>query len=155
MKKLTTAIALAGLAALSFNPGFAGSYPLASGTGNFNLPTSAAFKLLADLEGKWEFTMTPTERPPITGILSVKRGSGPAGYEGSILINEIQQETPTKITKAEVNGEKFVYAGEVNLDAGTYIFEMTGTIKGEKIEGQTKVQEPDGVVIYKLQATRK
>jgi hypothetical protein len=148
MKKLTTAIILAGLAALTFNPGIAGSSTAV-------LSNVTAFKLLADLEGKWEFTMTPTERPPLTGVLSVKRGNGPTGYEGSILINELQQEVPTKITKAEVNGEKFVYAGEVTLDSGTYIFEMSGTIKSGKIEGQTKVQEPDGSVVYKLQATRK
>ncbi|MDB5263874.1 MAG: hypothetical protein JWQ14_3157 [Adhaeribacter sp.] len=65
-----------------------------------------ASKLLADLEGKWEFSMTPPECNAITGILFVKRGSGPAGYLGSILINELQQESQIKITKAEVTDEK-------------------------------------------------
>ncbi|GEO03455.1 hypothetical protein AAE02nite_11190 [Adhaeribacter aerolatus] len=148
MKKLTSVLVLAVFAALSFSAGSAVG-------ANLNLPGVNASKLLADLEGKWEFTMTPTERQPISGVLTVKRGNGPAGYEGSILINELQQETPTKITKAEVNGDKFVYAGEVKLEDGTYIFEMTGTIKDGKLNGQTKVQEPDGLVVYKLQATRK
>jgi hypothetical protein len=151
MKKFTTACVMAGLAAFTFSPGFA-SPQLATFTTN---TVTSALKLLADLEGKWEFTMTPTEREPITGILSVKRGSGPAGYIGTILVNELQQESQTKITKAEITGEKFLYAGEVTLQSGSYQFEMTGTIKGDKMEGQTRVQEPNGTTVYKLQATRK
>ena len=151
MKIFTTAFALAGLAAFSFSNGFALPQPVTLTA----TTVTPAVKLLADLEGKWEFTMTPPERDPITGVLSVKRGSGPAGYVGSILVNELQQESQTKITKAEVTGEKFLYAGEVVLDSGTYLFEMTGTIKGDKMEGQTKVQEPNGSVVYKLMATRK
>ncbi|MDB5263873.1 MAG: hypothetical protein JWQ14_3156 [Adhaeribacter sp.] len=49
----------------------------------------------------------------------------------------------------------FLYAGEVVLNNGSYTFEMTGTIKGDKMVGQTKVQEPSGTIIYKLEATRK
>jgi hypothetical protein len=142
---------MAGLAAISFSNGLASPQPLTF----TSVKVAPAVKLLADLEGKWEFIMTPPEREPISGILSVKRGSGPAGYVGSILVNELQQESQTKITKAEVNGEKFLYAGEVVLNSESYVFEMTGTIKGNKMEGQTKVQEPNGSIVYKLEAKRK
>ena len=143
MKIFTTAFAMAGLTALTFSNGLAHPQPVKQTA----MIVAPAVKLLADLEGKWEFIMTPPERDPITGILSVKRGSGPAGYSGSILVNELQQESQTKITKAEVTGDKFLYAGEVILDSGSYLFEMTGTIKGDKMEGQTKVQEPNGSVV--------
>ncbi|KAA5548429.1 hypothetical protein [Adhaeribacter rhizoryzae] len=155
MKKRLITFAAAGLAAFTFTTVLANSQLIATGLTPRTLPVLHALKLVAELEGRWEFVMTPPERDAITGVLSVKRGSGPAGYAGTILINELQQEKPTKITKAEVTGEKFVYAGEVILDSGTYTFEMSGTIKGNKLEGQTRVQEPDGVVIYKLEATRK
>jgi hypothetical protein len=106
------------------------------------------------LEGKWDYTMSNPEQSPFSGIISVQRG-GAAGYTGWISVSDINYEAQTAITKAELQGENFLYAGEVKTLQGTFPFEMKGTIKGDKMEGQNKVQTQDGPVVFKVVATRR
>jgi len=106
------------------------------------------------LEGKWDYTMTNPDQSPFSGVISVQRG-GAVGYTGWISVNDINYEAQTAITKAELQGENFIYAGEVKTLQGTFPFEMRGTIKGDKMEGQNKVQTHDGTTIFKVTATRR
>ncbi|KAA5548428.1 hypothetical protein [Adhaeribacter rhizoryzae] len=106
------------------------------------------------LEGKWDYTMSNPEQAPFSGVLMVQRG-GSAGYTGWISVSTIDYEAQTKVTKAEIHGEKFTYIGEVQTRVGSYPFELTGIIRGDKMTGQNKVKTEDGPVIFNLTATRK
>lgn len=106
------------------------------------------------LEGKWEYTMTNPEQSPFSGIIWVQRG-GAAGYTGWISVSDINYEAQTAITKAELQGENFIYAGEVKTLQGSFPFEMKGTIKGNKMEGQNTVQTQNGPTIFKIIANRR
>lgn len=154
MKNFSSLLAVTGFTALCLSTSLADTQPAALNTLKKPALAQKNSLLLAELAGKWFFIMTPPDREPLTGVLSVQRG-GPAGYTGSITVNELQQELPTTITKAEVKGDSFVYSGEVQLNAETLLFEISGTIKGDKMEGQTTVKEPDGTTIYKMEANRK
>ena len=106
------------------------------------------------LEGKWDYTMSNPDQAPFSGVIMVQRG-GSAGYTGWISVSTIDYEAQTNITKADFNGDHFTYAGEVQTRQGSYPFELTGTIKGNKMTGQNKVKTEDGPVIFQVTATRK
>ena len=126
----------------------------ATATTTTSTPKPAAVTQRTYLEGKWDYTMSNPEQSPFSGIISVQRG-GNAGYTGWISVSNINYEAQTAITKAELQGENFLYAGEVKTLQGTFPFEMKGTIKGDKMEGQNKVQTQDGPVVFKVVATRR
>ncbi len=120
-------------------------------------PQAEAAPVVAErttLEGKWDYTMSNPDQDPFSGVLMVQRG-GSAGYTGWISVSTIDYEAQTKVTKAEIQGEKFTYIGEVQTRIGSYAFELTGTIKGNKMTGQNKVKTDSGPVIFNLTATRK
>lgn len=116
--------------------------------------TPAAVAERAFLEGNWDYTMTNPDQSPFSGIISVQRG-GSAGYTGWISVSNVNYEAPTAITKAELQGQNFIYSGEVKTLQGSFPFEMKGTIKGDKMEGQNKVQTQNGPVVFKVTATRR
>ena len=106
------------------------------------------------LEGKWDYTMSNPEQAPFSGVLMVQRG-GSAGYTGWISVSTIDYEAQTKVSRAEIQGENFTYIGEVQTRVGSYPFELTGTIKGDKMTGQNKVKTEDGPVVFTVTASRK
>jgi hypothetical protein len=106
------------------------------------------------LEGKWDYTMSNPDQAPFSGTWMVQRG-GAAGYTGWISISTIDYEAQTKVTKADIQGNHFTYAGEVQTRQGSYPFELSGTINGNKMTGQNKVKTEDGPVIFNVTATRK
>ena len=126
-------------------------------TGNGTLqqaPAVAVNSARTTLEGKWDYTMSNPEQEPFSGVLMVQRG-GSAGYTGWISVSTIDYEAQTKVIKAEIQGEKFTYIGEVQTRVGSYPFELTGTIKGDKMMGQNKVKTEDGPVVFTVTAIRK
>ncbi len=144
--------ALLGIAAFLFITGCAA--PASVTTTTPPAPQEQVATERTTLEGKWDYTMSNPEQAPFSGILMVERG-GSAGYTGWISVSTIDYEAQTKVTKAEIQGENFTYIGEVQTRIGSYPFELTGTIKGDKMTGQNKVKTEDGPVIFKLTATRK
>lgn len=108
----------------------------------------------ANLEGKWNYTMSNPEQEPFSGVFVVQRG-GITGYTGWISVSTIDYEAKTNVIKADIQGDKFTYAGEVQTRIGTYPFELSGIIKGDKLIGQNKVKTDDGPVIFNVTATRK
>ena len=126
-----------------------------SGNGTLQqAPAVAVHSEQTTLEGKWDYTMSNPEQAPFSGVLMVQRG-GSAGYTGWISVSTIQYEAQTKVSKAEILGEHFTYIGEVQTRMGSYPFELTGTIKGDKMTGQNKVKTEDGPVVFTVNATRK
>ncbi len=118
--------------------------------------TSSAAPVIAEranLEGKWQYTMSNPDHGTLTGNLMVQRG-GVAGYSGYLMIKEMRVEAETIISKAEIKGQNFVYQGVVKTPQGNIPFELHGTIKGPSMEAQNKVQLPEGLAVFKVSATR-
>ncbi len=108
----------------------------------------------ADLSGNWDYTMTNEQQESITGILTIQKG-GSAGYTGRISTNEINLDSETSITKAQLTGSNFVYEGVVKSPEGDIPFVITGTIKGNQMEGRNAVRYQGQDIAYKVKATRK
>jgi hypothetical protein len=108
----------------------------------------------AELTGDWQYTMINNQQEEITGVLSIQRG-GSAGYTGRITSSQIGQESETTITKAQLRGSEFIYEGVVKSPAGNIPFALTGTIRGDRMEGQNTVQYRGQELLYKVNATRR
>jgi hypothetical protein len=153
MKLMPSTFVKVGLFSLLFGTGCASQQVVTNNNTGGQPQTQTVAAERTYLEGRWSYTMTNPDQAPFSGTIWVQRG-GPAGYSGWISINSVDYEAPTNITKAELHGENFIYMGQVKTLQGSYNFEMKGTIKGDKMEGQNKVQTEDGPVTFKVVATR-
>ena len=107
----------------------------------------------AELSGTWNYSMT-NGQGTVTGVLTIQRG-GNAGYTGRITTNEVGLDSETIITKAQLTGSAFTYEGVVRTPEGDIPFTMTGTIRGNQLEGQNAVQYQNQNLVYTVKATRK
>ncbi|GEO03454.1 hypothetical protein AAE02nite_11180 [Adhaeribacter aerolatus] len=155
MKLLKSSTAIMGATAFLFITGCVRPSTIAAtNTANQQAASVPVAAERTTLEGKWDYTMSNPDQDPFSGVLMVQRG-GSAGYTGWISVSTIDYEAQTKVTKAEIQGEKFTYIGEVQTRMGSYGFEMTGTIRGNKMTGQNKVRTDSGPVVFSVTATRK
>lgn len=107
----------------------------------------------AVLEGKWRFTLQGVNQQTIPGTLLIQKG-GATSYSGRITIAKYSLDAETAITKAELKGQDIIYEGNIKSSQGLFPFKITGTIQGDKLQGQSSVQLPDGNQMYKFEATR-
>lgn len=107
----------------------------------------------AELSGRWNYTMTSEEQGTLTGVLTIQKG-GNSGYTGHITANEMQLDSETNITKAQLTGSDFIYEGVVKSPEGNIPFTITGTIHGSELQGRNTVQYKNQNLVFKVKATR-